>query len=64
VTGASAKEREIRLAALDASIARGVADAEVGRVKSASKVFDDLEAKLRAKTKHLDRHRPCNNNES
>ena len=43
------QEREARLAALDASIARGVADADRGRLKPASEVFDLLEAKLKAK---------------
>ena len=43
------QEREARLAALDASIARGVADADAGRVKSTSEVFDRLEARLKAK---------------
>jgi antitoxin ParD1/3/4 len=43
------QEREARLASLDASIARGVADADAGRVKSASEVFDRLEARLKAK---------------
>ncbi len=38
------QERETRLAALDASIARGVADADAGRVKSTSQVFDRLES--------------------
>lgn len=38
------QEREARLAALDASIARGVADADAGRVKSTSEVLDRLEA--------------------
>ncbi|MCC2098708.1 MAG: type II toxin-antitoxin system ParD family antitoxin [Hyphomicrobiales bacterium] len=42
------QERETRLAALDASIARGVADADAGRVKSASDVFDRLGAKYQA----------------
>lgn len=42
------QEREARLAALDASIARGLADA--GRVKPLSEVFDRLEAKFTAKT--------------
>ena len=42
------QEREARLAALDASIARGLADADAGRVKSSSEVFDRLEAKLAA----------------
>jgi antitoxin ParD1/3/4 len=43
------QERETRLAALDASIARGVADADAGRIKSTSEVFDRLESKLKAK---------------
>jgi antitoxin ParD1/3/4 len=43
------QEREARLAALDASIARGVADADAGRVKPAKVVFDRLETKFRAK---------------
>jgi antitoxin ParD1/3/4 len=42
------QEREARLAALDAAIARGVADADAGRVKPAGEVFDRLEAKYRA----------------
>lgn len=41
-------ERESRLAALDASIARGLADAEAGRIKPADEVFDRLESKYRA----------------
>lgn len=45
------QEREARLAALDAAIARGLADAEAGRVKPASEVFDRLEAKYRAMAK-------------
>lgn len=44
------QEREARLAALDASIARGLADADAGRVKPLSEVFDRLEAKFTAKT--------------
>ncbi|MBR1149823.1 type II toxin-antitoxin system ParD family antitoxin [Bradyrhizobium sp. JYMT SZCCT0428] len=44
------QEREARLAALDASIARGLADADSGRVKPSSEVFDRLEAKLAVKT--------------
>ena len=39
------QDREARLAALDASIARGLADAEAGRSKPAEEVFDRLEAK-------------------
>jgi antitoxin ParD1/3/4 len=45
------QERETRLAALDAAIARGIADAEAGRVKPARQVFDRLEAKYRALVK-------------
>lgn len=40
-------ERETRLAALDASIARGLADADAGRTTPADAVFDRLEAKYR-----------------
>ncbi len=42
------QDREARLAALDASIARGLADAEAGRATSADQVFDRLEAKYAA----------------
>ena len=41
------QEREARLAALDAALARGLADAEAGRTKPADEVFDRLEAKYR-----------------
>jgi hypothetical protein len=41
------RKRETRLAALDATIDRGIADANAGRVKSASAVFDRLEAKYK-----------------
>lgn len=44
------QEREARLAALDASIARGLADADAGRVKSSSEVFARLESKLATTT--------------
>ena len=44
------QEREARLAALDASIMRGVADADAGRTRPASEVFDRLESKYRAQT--------------
>ena len=40
------QEREARLAALDASIARGLADVDAGRVKPSSEVFDRLETDL------------------
>ncbi len=43
-----AQEREARLAALDASIARGIADADAGRTFPAEEVFDELRAKYRA----------------
>jgi len=42
------QEREMKLAALDAAIARGIADAEAGRVKPAQDVFARLEAKYKA----------------
>lgn len=42
------QEREARLAALDAAIARGIADADAGRVKPAEEVFARLSAKYRA----------------
>jgi len=42
------QEREARLAALDAAIARGLEDAEAGRVTPAEQVFDRLEAKYAA----------------
>jgi antitoxin ParD1/3/4 len=44
-------ERETRLAALDAAIARGIADAEAGRVKPLGQVFDRLERKYKAMVK-------------
>lgn len=42
------EEREKRLAVLDAALARGIADAEAGRVKPAREVGDRLVAKYRA----------------
>lgn len=42
------QERETRLAALDAAIARGIADADAGRVRPADEVLDRLEAKYEA----------------
>lgn len=42
------QDRETRLSALEASISRGLADADAGRTKPAEKVFDRLEAKYRA----------------
>jgi uncharacterized LabA/DUF88 family protein/predicted transcriptional regulator len=45
----SAKKRETRLAALDASIIRGLADAAAGRVTPPADVFDRVESMLRSK---------------
>jgi len=42
------QDRETRLAALDASIKRGLADADAGSTTPADEVFDRLEAKYRA----------------
>lgn len=39
------QEREARLAALEASIARGLADAEAGRTNPAEEIFGRLEAR-------------------
>jgi len=41
------QDRETRLAALDTSIARGLADADAGRTKVADQVFDRLALKYR-----------------
>lgn len=38
------QERELRLAALDAALARGLADAEAGRLRPAGDAFKALEA--------------------
>ena len=42
------QDRETKLAALDASIGRGISDADAGRTAPATDVFDRLEAKYRA----------------
>ncbi|KEQ02949.1 type II toxin-antitoxin system ParD family antitoxin [Pseudorhizobium pelagicum] len=42
------QDRETRLVALDASITRGIADADAGRTKPARDVFGRLDAKYRA----------------
>ena len=42
------QEREARLAALDASIARGIADADAGRVYDVDDVADELTARYEA----------------
>lgn len=41
------QDRGTRLAALDSSIMRGLADAEAGRTTPAEQAFDRLEAKYR-----------------
>lgn len=41
------QDRETRLVALDASIMRGIADADAGRTKPARDVFDRLDVKYR-----------------
>ena len=48
------EDQKARLAALDASIARGLADAEAGRVKSAAEVFDKVESRLKEKAHSAD----------
>ncbi|OHV89795.1 type II toxin-antitoxin system ParD family antitoxin [Mesorhizobium sp. ORS 3428] len=45
------EEREKRLAALDAALAKGMADADEGRIKPAEDVLDRLEAKYKAMAK-------------
>jgi antitoxin ParD1/3/4 len=42
------QDREVRLAQLDAAIARGLEDIEAGRVTPAEKVFDRLTRKYQA----------------
>ncbi|GGF52726.1 addiction module antitoxin [Azorhizobium oxalatiphilum] len=42
------QERETRLAALNAALARGLADAEAGRVVDGDEFLDQLEAKYEA----------------
>lgn len=42
------QERETKIAALDASIARGLADADAGRTSSAERVFGRLGHKYRS----------------
>lgn len=42
------QDREARLAAFDASIARGLADADAGRTQPADEVFERLQTKYEA----------------
>jgi antitoxin ParD1/3/4 len=42
------QEREAALRRLDAALARGLADAEAGRVHSLDEVFDEIEGELQA----------------
>jgi len=46
------QEREAKLAALDAAIARGLADAEAGRVIPAEEAFARLKARIESKANH------------
>jgi antitoxin ParD1/3/4 len=41
------QRREVKIASLDCSIARGLANADAGRVANIEEVFDRLEAKFR-----------------
>ncbi len=43
------EERARRLAELDSSIARGIADADAGRVHPADRVFDELRQRIQQK---------------
>jgi antitoxin ParD1/3/4 len=45
---------KLRLAALDASIARGLADADAGRVRPAEEVFEELRERIRRKVETRD----------
>ena len=47
-------ERERKLAALDAALARGIADAEAGRVYPAEEVFAELKARYQTTPERLD----------
>ena len=49
------QEREARLAVLDAALARGIADADAGRVKPVAAVFDRLETKYQTMAGTKDR---------
>jgi antitoxin ParD1/3/4 len=42
------QDQETRLAALDASIMRGIADADAGRTHAADDVFSELRARYQA----------------
>ncbi|NIK48976.1 putative transcriptional regulator [Variibacter gotjawalensis] len=45
------QERETRLAVLDAALARGLADADAGRIFAAEAFFDQLDGKLKGSSK-------------
>ena len=53
------QERETRLTALQASLARGLADADAGRVTPAEKVFAELRAKYRTTAEQAEAHEAC-----
>jgi len=48
------QDREAQLAALDATLAQSLADADAGRGREANTVFDRLEAKYRAGARDSD----------
>lgn len=48
------QERETKLAALDASIARGLADADAGRTSAAEQVFRRLKRKYQSTSDSLE----------
>ena len=51
------QEREARLAALDAAIGRGIADADAGAVRPADEMFAGLAERYRAKVTEFDEER-------
>jgi antitoxin ParD1/3/4 len=51
-SGEALEDLVTKLVALDTAIARGLDDAESGRVKPSSEVFDRLEAGLAGKADH------------
>jgi antitoxin ParD1/3/4 len=50
------QERETRLSALEASLARGLADADAGRVTPAEQVFAELRSKYRTMAEKAETH--------
>jgi len=52
------QEREAHLASLDAAIARGVADADAGRINDANSTFDQLAERYSPRPKPKNASRP------